>query len=116
MDIITALSVVKCLGIITDRMEASCLVRLLQDSPHGILGGIHFEGVWTRRVGLLEDWVTQDNFFELLNGGGTVWGPNKGRIFLCELGQGFGNVGEALDERTLIAKYTERATNLFNSG
>jgi hypothetical protein len=67
-------------------------------------------------VGLLDDGVAQDNFFKPLNGGYAVWGPNKGHIFLCELCQGFGNVGETLDEGSLVAKNTEHAPDLFYSG
>jgi hypothetical protein len=57
MDIITALSVVECLGIIPNRVKSASVIWLLQDSPSGILGGINFKGVWTIGVGLLEDGV-----------------------------------------------------------
>jgi hypothetical protein len=55
MDIVTVLGIIECLGIVTDRTEVAHLVRLLQDSPCGILGGVHFKGVRVSRVGLLED-------------------------------------------------------------
>jgi hypothetical protein len=116
MDIVTTLSVVECLGFIADGMEASSLIRLLEDGSRGILGGIHLQGVWTIRMGLLDDGVAQDKFFEPLNGSGAAWGPNKGRILLYELCQGFGNICETLDEGSLVAKNTEHATDLFYGG
>jgi hypothetical protein len=67
-------------------------------------------------VGLLEDWVTQDDLLELLNGCGTAGSPGEGYILLCELGQGFGNVSEAPDKWSLVAENTECAMNLFHSG
>jgi hypothetical protein len=67
-------------------------------------------------VGLLDDGVAQDNFFKPLNGDCAVWAPNKGCIFLCELCQGLGNVGETLDEGSLVAKNPKHATDLLNSG
>jgi hypothetical protein len=41
MDIVTALGVVEHLRIIADGVEATIVVRLLQDSSSGILGGIY---------------------------------------------------------------------------
>jgi hypothetical protein len=55
MDIVTVLSVVECLGIITDGVEATSLVRLLQDGSSGILGGVDFQGVGTIGMGLLDN-------------------------------------------------------------
>jgi hypothetical protein len=116
MDIVTVLGVVECLGIITDQVEAASLIGLLEDGSGSILGGVYLKGIGTIGVRLEEDWVTQDNLLELLNGGGTARSPGKGRILLRELCQGFGNIGEAPDERPLVAKNTKRATNLLNSG
>jgi hypothetical protein len=66
-------------------------------------------------VGLLEDGVTQNNLFELLDGCCTVGGPDKGYILLCQFCQGFRNVGEIVDKGSLIAKDAECASNLFDS-
>jgi hypothetical protein len=34
-------------------------------------------------VRLLEDWVTQNNLFEFLDGGRAAWGPDEQCVFLC---------------------------------
>jgi hypothetical protein len=62
MDIVTALGIIECLGIVSDRVESAGLIGLLEDGSHGILRGIDFKGVWAIGVGLLEDRVTEDNF------------------------------------------------------
>jgi hypothetical protein len=67
-------------------------------------------------VGLLDDEIAQDNFLESPNCGSAVWGPNEGCVLLCELGQGLGNVGEALDEGSLVTKNAKCATDLFYCG
>jgi hypothetical protein len=66
-------------------------------------------------VGLLEDWIMQNNLFELLDGCGTTRGPNEGCVLLGEFGQGFGNVGEAPDKRSLVTEHTQCAVDLFHS-
>jgi hypothetical protein len=80
------------------------------------LGGVNFKGVWTIGVGLLEDWVTQDNLFEVLNGGCTAWGPGEGCILFCEFSERFGNIGETSDEGSLVAKDTKCAVDLLDGG
>jgi hypothetical protein len=116
MDIVTALGIIECLGIVANMAEVICFIGLLQDSPSGILWGINFQGVRTIRVGLLEDWVTQDNLLESLNGGCVAWGPDKGGILLCQLCQRLGDISEASDKGSLIAKDTEHALDLLNGG
>jgi hypothetical protein len=116
MDIVTALSVIECLGIIANRAETPLVVGLLQDSSRGVLGGINFKGVGTSRVGLLENGVTQHDCFEPLNGSCAGQGPNKRGVLFYEHCQRFGNVGKAMDEWSLVAKDTEGAANVFNSG
>jgi hypothetical protein len=106
MDIVTMLSVIEGLGIIADRVEAASLIGLLEDCPRCILRGIYFKGVQTIRVGLLEDGVTQNNLFELLNGSCAVGSPGEGDILLGKLSQGFGNIGETPDERSLVTEYS----------
>jgi hypothetical protein len=65
-------------------------------------------GVW-----LLDDGVAQNNLFELLDGFGASRGPKEGCILLGEFSQGFGNVGEALDKRSLVTEHTQCAADLF---
>jgi hypothetical protein len=116
MDIVTALSVIKRLGIVTNWAEASIRIRLLQNGSHGILGGVHFEGVGMIRVGLLEDRVTQNDLFKPLDGGSAARGPYERRILLREFGQRFGNVGKTSNERSLVAENSECAADLLHSG
>jgi hypothetical protein len=116
MDIITALSIIEHLGIIADWAEATHFIGLLEDCSHSILRGIHFQGIQMIRVGLLEDWVAQDNLLEPLNGCCTVGSPGEGYILLSEFGQGLGNVGEASDKWLLVTEHTEHTPNLFHSG
>jgi hypothetical protein len=104
MDIVTMLGIIESLGVIADQVEVTSCVRLLEDCSSCVLRGIHFKGVWTVGVGLLEDWVTQNDLFEPLNGSCAAGSPGEGYILLCELGQGFGNVGEATDKWSLVAK------------
>jgi hypothetical protein len=114
MDIVTALSVIKCLGVIANRVEATSLIGLLEDRPSRILRGIHFKGVWSVGVGLLEDWVTQNDLFKLLNGSCAAGSPSEGYILLGELGQGLGNVCEATNKWSLIAENAECALDVFH--
>jgi hypothetical protein len=37
MDIVTTLSIIKCLGVIANRVEATSHIRLLEDRPGRIL-------------------------------------------------------------------------------
>jgi hypothetical protein len=114
MDIVTALSIIKGLGIIADRVEPASLIGLLEDCPGGILQGINFKGIRTIGVGLLEDWVTQNDLFKLLDGRCAMGGPGKGYVLLSELGQRLGNIGETPDKWPLVAEYSYRAAYLFN--
>jgi hypothetical protein len=105
MDIITALSVIEGLGVVADRAGMTSLIGLLEDRPGCVLRGIHFKGVGMIRVRLLEDGVTQNDLFELLNGSCAVGSPGKGDILLGKFGQGLGNIGETPDEWALVAEY-----------
>jgi hypothetical protein len=67
-------------------------------------------------VRLLEDWVTQDNLFEFLNGGHAAWGPDEGCVLLCQFCEGFGNISKSSDKGALIAKDAKRAVDLFDCG
>jgi hypothetical protein len=116
MDIITVLGIIERLGVIANRAEATSLIGLLEDCSSSILRGIDFKGIWAIGVGLLEDWIAQDNLLKPLNGCHAVGGPDEGYILLCEFGQRLSDVGKASDKWALVAEHTECAMNLLHSG
>jgi hypothetical protein len=67
-------------------------------------------------MGLLKDGVTEHDFLEPLDGGSTLWGPDKGFLLLCEFRQWFGDIGETTNKWSLVAGDPKCATDLFDSG